>query len=388
MTSGTSTLEERVARRAMRRTQVRRRRVTACVLVLGLSALIVGVVTSRGDDSPPRQAAEKSTAAPTKPRPVPVVAAADPLGSGKPVTFAFAGDIHFEPPIREQVALSPASVLAPVAAMLEEADLTVVNLETAVTSGGSRAAKEFTFRAPDSAFDALRLSGVDVANLANNHGMDFGTSGLRDTLAAARRAGVPVIGAGSDGRRAYEPYRATVNGQRVAVIGATQVLDDHLVSAWSAGPGDPGLASAKNEPRLVQAVREARRTSDTVVVFLHWGAELESCPTGVQRSLARKLAAAGADVIVGSHAHVLSGAGKLGKAFVAYGLGNFVFYASREPTSRSGVVEVTVTGRRIDGYRFRPARISNGIPHPLTGTERDEAVRGWRALRSCTGLRP
>ena len=304
------------------------------------------------------------------------------------MTLAFGGDIHFESPIREQLMRSPASVLAPVAAMLEEADLSVVNLETAVTSRSSRAAKEYTFRAPDSAFDALRLGGVDVANLANNHGMDFGTSGLRDTLAAARRAGVRVIGAGRDGRRAYEPYRATLNGQRIAVIGATQVLDDHLIATWSAGPGDPGLASAKNEPRLVQAVREARRTSDTVVVFLHWGTELESCPTGVQRSLARTLATAGADVIVGSHAHVLSGAGKLGKAFVAYGLGNFVFYASRELTSRSGVVEVTVTGRRIDGYRFRPARISDGIPYPLTGAERDEAVRSWRALRSCTGLRP
>ena len=68
-------------------------------------------------------------------------------------------------------------------------------------------------------------------------------------LAAARRAGVPVIGAGSDGRSAYEPYRVTVNGQLIAVIGATQVLVDHLIGAWSAGPGDPGLASAKNAPR-------------------------------------------------------------------------------------------------------------------------------------------
>ena len=89
VTSGTSTLEDRVARRAMRRTQVRRRRVTALASVLGLTALIAGVVVSRGEDGIPRHAAEKTTAAPTKPRPVPVVAAADPLGSGKPVTFAF-----------------------------------------------------------------------------------------------------------------------------------------------------------------------------------------------------------------------------------------------------------------------------------------------------------
>jgi poly-gamma-glutamate synthesis protein (capsule biosynthesis protein) len=80
--------------------------------------------------------------------------------------------------------------------------------------------------------------------------------------------------------------------------------------------------------------------------------------------------------------------GRLKQALVAYGLGNFVFYAFREITSRTGVLEVTVTGRRIDGYRWVPARISEGIPRPLKGSARAEALRSWRALRSCTGLRP
>ena len=125
-----------------------------------------------------------------------------------------------------------------------------------------------------------------------------------------------------------------------------------------------------------------------IVVFLHWGHELASCPTAVQRSLARKLTAAGADVVVGSHAHVLLGAGRLGQALVAYGLGNFVFYAFREATSQTGVLEVTVTGRRVDGYRWVPARISGGIPHPVTGSAKASALASWRSLRACTGLRP
>ena len=90
--------------------------------------------------------------------------------------------------------------------------------------------------------------------------------------------------------------------------------------------------------------------------------------------------------VVGSHAHVLLGAGRMQRALVAYGLGNFVFYAFREITSRTGVLEVTVTGRRIDGYRWTPARISSGIPYPLTGSEGGRARASWRALRSCTGL--
>jgi poly-gamma-glutamate synthesis protein (capsule biosynthesis protein) len=304
------------------------------------------------------------------------------------VTLAFGGDIHFESPIRERLAASPASVLAPIAPVLRRADVAVVNLETAVTDSGSPASKAYTFRAPATAFDALEAGGVDVANVANNHGMDFGPKGLRDALSAARQRGVPVVGAGWNESQAYAPHRVTVNGQRIAIIGATQVLDDHLIGEWTAGPAKLGLASAKDEPRLVRAVREARESSDTVVVFLHWGLELASCPTGVQKSLARKLTAAGADVVVGSHAHVLLGAGRLGRAFVAYGLGNFVFYAFRELTAQTGVLEVTVTGRRIDRYRWVPARISGGIPYPLRGSARETAQASWNALRACTGLRP
>ena len=309
------------------------------------------------------------------------------LGSGKAVTLAFGGDVHFESPIREKLAASPASVLAPIAPVLSRADIAMVNLETAVTDRGEPAPKAYVFRAPESAFTALKAGGVDVATVANNHGMDFGRTGLRDTLAAGRAAGVPVVGAGWNDRQAYAPHRVTVDGQRIAIIGATQVLDDHLVSEWTAGPRKMGLASAKDEPRLVRAVREARRTSDTVVVYLHWGLELSGCPTGNQTSLADRLVAAGADVVVGSHAHVLLGAGRMKQALVAYGLGNFVFYASRDITSQTGVLEVRVTGRRIDGYRWVPARISGGVPYPLSGAERGQAQAGWRGLRSCTGLR-
>jgi poly-gamma-glutamate synthesis protein (capsule biosynthesis protein) len=310
-------------------------------------------------------------------------------GSDKPVVLAFAGDVHFESPIRERLADDPRAVLASVAPVLRQADVAVVNLETAVTTAGSAAAaKQFVFRTPPSAFAALAAGGVDVASMANNHGMDFGEAGLRDSLAAARGARFPVIGIGLDDRHAYAPYRAKVRGQRIAIIGATQVLDDELIAAWTAGPHKPGLASAKTVPRLLRAVREARATSDTVVVFLHWGVELVGCATDDQRRLAHQLIRAGADIVVGGHAHRLLGTGRLGKALVSYGLGNFVWYGSSELSVQTGVLLVTMTGRRIDGYRWEPARIVRGSPQPLSGGERSRAIRSWRALRGCSGLKP
>lgn len=371
---------------------MRRRRLTAAATVALAALGIAAVAAGNADDTIPRspaagEVASERAATMAKPSREPQSSRGQ-LGSGRSVTLAFGGDIHFESPIRERLASSPASVLAPIAQILRRADIAVVNLETAVTDRGVSAPKTYTFRAPARAFAALEAGGVDVASLANNHGMDYGAQGLRDSLAAGRRSTVALIGAGSSEATAYSPYRRTVHGQRIAIIGATQVLDDHLIDAWTARGRQPGLASAKRVSRLTRAVRAARTTSDTVVVFLHWGRELVECPTTDQKRLATALVRAGADVVVGSHAHLLLGAGKLGKALVAYGLGNFVFYASKELTVRSGVLEVTVTGRRIDGYRWRPARIRGGIPHPLTGAARRDALASWKALRGCTGLRP
>jgi poly-gamma-glutamate synthesis protein (capsule biosynthesis protein) len=348
-------------------------------LVLALAALalsaavLIGAVVGGEDEAAPRKPRASGTA--TRP-------------DGKPVVLAFGGDVHFESMIGSELRSSPTLVLASIAPVLRRADVAVVNLETAVTTGGSATTKTFVFRAPPSALAALAAGGVDVASMANNHGMDFGEAGLRDSLAAAKRYRFTVIGIGLNDSQAYRPYRTTVNGQRIAVIGATQVLDDELISAWTAGPGKPGLASAKDVPRLLRAVRQARATSDTVVVFVHWGIELEQCPSRDQRTLAKQLVAAGADVVVGGHAHRLQGAGRMGTALVDYGLGNFVWYGTSELSTRTGVLLVTTEGRRVLGYRWEPARIVSGTPRPLAGAERRAAISSWRSLRSCTGLAP
>ncbi len=308
--------------------------------------------------------------------------ASPPASRAAPITLAFAGDVHFE-------GVSAAALsggLAAIAPLLSAADVTVVNLETAVTSRGTAAAKQFTFRAPPSAFTVLKAAGVDVVTMANNHALDYGQVGLTDSLAASRDAGLPVVGAGSDADAAFAAHVVDVRGTRVAVVGATQVLDDNLAAAWTAGAGKPGLASAKDENRLVRAVADARGTSDVVVVDLHWGTEQESCATPTQRSLAGRLAAAGADVVVGSHAHVQLGGGWLGDSYVDYGLGNFVFYARTPETQASGVLTLTLQGRRTTAARWAPARIANGVPLPLTGAAAASGAAAKARLRSCTGL--
>jgi hypothetical protein len=199
-----------------------------------------------------------------------------PKGS---VTFAFAGDVHFEGPLRNALATDPAAVLVSIAPSLRASDIAMVNLETAITQRGSPQPKEFTFRAPASALTALTAAGIDVATEANNHGIDFGPLGLTDTLAArAQSTGVKVIGIGRDAADAYAPYRATCTAGRIAILAASQVIDGSLVGSWSATDTHAGIASAFDVARLLGAVRAARASSDTVVVFLHWARRARTVP--------------------------------------------------------------------------------------------------------------
>ncbi|MFI6742170.1 CapA family protein [Nonomuraea sp. NPDC050451] len=313
--------------------------------------------------------------------------AAKPKPKRRPYTISFGGDVHFEGMLRGRLA-NPGTALGPIASVLRKSDLSMVNLETAITTGGTPApGKQFTFRAPPTAFAALKAAGVDVVSMANNHGMDYMETGLADTLAAIRSSKFPVVGIGKDAAQAYRPFRRTVNGNRVAVIGATQVLDAEFIQSWTATADKGGLASAKDEVSLLRAVRQARKNSDTVIVHLHWGTEMQKCPNPAQLSLAPKLIKAGADVVVGGHAHILLGSGYLDNAYVNYGMGNFVFYNSTPGTTgRTGVLTLTINGRKVLKDSWTPATIQGGVPVPMTGPARTQAVADWKALRSCAGL--
>jgi poly-gamma-glutamate synthesis protein (capsule biosynthesis protein) len=363
-------------------------------IVLGLAVVLVTLAavtvigsdsTSEGDDG---RDATASTASP-EPRQTTTTTRSS-RGSGQPVTFAFGGDVHFEGGLRSQLANDPSGMFAPIAPELSAADVAVVNLETAITEGGTPSAKSYNFRAPASAFEALRVAGVDVVSMANNHGVDYGTAGLADTLAAKAGTALRVVGIGADAGEAYAPARLEVKGQRIAVFGASDVIDDHLITAWTATDAQGGIASTKGaeQQRLVDGIRAARPDTDTIVVYLHWGAEGTDCPSPRQRELARALVDAGADIVVGSHTHRVMTAGRLGRALVDYGLGNFVFYNESGGSGVTGVLTATATGRDIDAYAWKPARIQGGIPRLLSGDAAASDLAGFDGRRACTDLTP
>lgn len=335
------------------------------------------------DETSPAMTATPGTAATSSATPT-----APPSRPSRPVTIAFAGDVHFESFLAARLD-DPRTAMGPLTRALARADLSILNLETAVTTRGTPEPKEYAFRAPPVVFTALKRAGVDVVTMANNHALDYGPVSVPDALAAANAAAMPVIGIGTNAAEAYQPWIVTVHGRRIAFFAATAVVDSHLVASWSATSRQPGLATALdgNNAALVAAVREVRRRVDTVVVDMHYGSDLMACPTDIQREVASDLVRAGADVVVGQHAHVLLGGGYLGSAYVDFGLGNFQFYASPgTPTAATGVLVLTVDGQRITSPEWIPGHIVNGLPVRLSGADASEAIASKGALRECAGL--
>jgi hypothetical protein len=162
-------------------------------------------------------------------------------------TVAFAGDVHFVERTADRLAEDPATAFGVAAASLSRADLTVVNLETAIATGGSPEPKSYTFRAPPVAFDALWAAGADVASMANNHAADYGATGVQESLDAISATQFPVVGFGTTAAEAYAPVRRTLNGVEVAIFAASAVRD-HTLTVWSATATTPGFANDSRRP--------------------------------------------------------------------------------------------------------------------------------------------
>lgn len=359
-----------------------------------LAATAACTPDDRRSETPTRTPTPRPTATTSPPQPGPTPAPPRP----RAVTIAVAGDVHFEGVLRARLD-DPATALAPVTRALAAADLAIVNLETAIGTGGAPdPGKRFTFQAPPTAFDALAAAGIDVVTMANNHALDFGREPLPALFRAIRSAPVTVVGIGRDVDAAFAPAITDLDGTVVATIGAS--LADQDPSADPTGDGAatadaPGTADAIDPTRLLAAIRRSARSADVVVVYPHWGVQGERCPSEDQRSLARRLVDAGADVVAGSHAHRLQGDGRLGAGYVAYGLGNYAWYtAGSEASSTTGVLTLTVrtaatpSGRaRVTRADWSPARIgADGLPAPTDAGARADFEVDRGALRDCAGL--
>lgn len=239
-------------------------------------------------------------------------------------TMFFTGDIMLENALSKYDSQGINGILSEyLETEMVNADMTVINHEFPFSTRGEKAPdKQFTFRVNPRYVSALQDMGVDVASLANNHALDFGQEALLDTFTTLDEAGIPYVGAGETKERAEEAIYVEANGRKVGVLSASRVIPVHT---WNITSSQPGLFCTYDSTRLVERIKEIENECDFVVVFVHWGLERKAYPEEYQRELAKEYIDAGADLVVGNHAHVPQGIEYYNGVPIVYCLGNYIF---------------------------------------------------------------
>ncbi|WP_249897969.1 CapA family protein [Paenibacillus sp. PK3_47] len=285
--------------------------------------------------------------------------------SGETIKLNFAGDVIFAGRVGELLQKNGyAYSYAALDGMFKKDDLTVVNLETPITTGGVGAAdKQFVFKGAPEALDALKAAGVDAVNLANNHTLDQGEEGLLDTLDHLSKRSIPYVGAGSDSKEAYSAQYFERKGIKIALLGFTRVMPK---SDWMAGAKKPGVASVYDSAEALKAITAARKKADLVVVVVHWGKERVEQYDAIQQALGHSFIDAGADLVMGGHPHVLQGIEPYKGKWIAYSTGNFIFTRSTNPaTWETAVFQAECSAKGQCSLQLSPMYAELGQPVPM-----------------------
>lgn len=288
------------------------------------------------------------------------------------VTLAFAGDVTLAAHFADEVGDSLSYPFAGLG-WFGDADVTMVNLENAMTTGGTRQPKEFTFRGVAKYAKMLRSAGVDLVTIANNHIYDFGDDGLMDTIELLDSVGIRHVGAGSNMDSARAPVILTVKGIRIGFLGyldSIRTVNLRFASADSPGPAswDPG--------DFLKDITGLRPRVDFIVVNVHWGVEKSHTPTPRQIDFAHRAIDAGADIIIGHHPHVLQGVECYRGRTICYSLGNFLFGGNSRNTYPTAVVKVSMAAASPESYDLKvlPIVVRRWQPRLAEGPEAEEIL--------------
>ena len=227
-------------------------------------------------------------------------------------------------------------------------DLTLINFEGTLTESDDAKDKLYNFKGPAEYTDILTLGSVEAVNIANNHIVDYGDRGEADTIANLQAAGLIVSGNGELG-----------------------IFEKNGVKVGMTGYCFPYQNEKKDISKDVQALREAG--CQIVIASFHWGSEYRDDFTREQRNIGRQAIAAGADIVVGHHPHIVQGIEQYDDTYILSSLGNLVFGGNVDPDDRDAYAarltftvyedhadapELTIVPLRLteldDGTDYRP----------------------------------
>jgi len=264
-------------------------------------------------------------------------------------------------------------------------DIVMGNFNTPLVSSDDDyivADKEFNVSSDPMCLPAVKNAGYTLLGLANSHMMDFDKKALEFTLDTLDKEGITHVGAGRNIKESLQYTLQEYNGVKVAVIAVTDIVNNVIsgVKGFSATEHQAGVLSTRHSnPSYLDAVASAKEEADVVIVFMHWGDEYTTIISDSQRDIGKKLIDAGADFVIGSHAHIIQPAEIYRGKVIFYGLGNFVMDQGWNRTKDSVLLRMCLDKKGNNIFEAIPLRLENAAP-----AETDNPLFTRRIFRTLT----
>lgn len=256
-----------------------------------------------------------------------------------------------------------------VLSIMNNADIMVANNEFTLSNRGTRLNKAYTFKGDPKRASIYKEMGVDLVSLANNHIYDYGHDAFIDTLNTLKSQDIAFVGAGNNIEEAKKPYYYIINGYKIAFLNATRA-EKNIITP-EATENKEGVFRCYDPSLFIEEIQKAKQESDYVVALIHWGKEQSHTLEQVQIDTGKKYIDAGADVLVGSHAHVLQGIEIYNGKLIAYNLGDFLF---NDWTTETGILNVNIANDGKLSYKFIPCLQSNVKTSLLKGDKKTNLI--------------
>ena len=279
------------------------------------------------------------------------------------VSVAVTGDVMFGrkmPAVLE----SGESPFRYVENVTKNADVLLVNFENPVTTSTYAVKGDVPLKAdPKYTYLLSGANDVVVASQANNHALDYGETGLNESIKNLKEAGIYVIGAGMNSAEATKPVVIEKGDRKITIL---NYMDADNFAEYR-GVMDPATAnssgySAYDSELAQRQIQEARENgSSIVIVYLHYGNEYSRSPNDNQIKISHELINDGADIVIGSHAHVTQGVEMYNGKPIFYNLGNFIFDQSNPATHISYFLNLDLVEDNCTVTLY-PTYISNYLP--------------------------
>lgn len=254
--------------------------------------------------------------------------------------------------------------------IMNETDIMVANSEFTISNRGEKMpGKYYNFRASPKRIPIYNEMGVDLLTLANNHVYDFGEIAFNDMIDSLNEYKIPYIGAGKNIDEAKKPYYFIINGYKISFVNATRA--EKIILTPAATDNNGGVLRCYDPTDFTNLIKEEKQKSDYVIALIHWGREDSHSLEQVQIDTSKQYIEAGADIIIGTHAHVLQGIEFYQDKPIIYNLGDFIF---NNETKDTGIFQIKLLNNGNMEYYFIPAKESNEYTEILYDEEKQRVI--------------